>query len=76
MEGRGAADPEEERRLLYVAMTRARERLFLTRSRRRRLFGRLIDTELSPFVKQIDTKLIERGQPVDTRRRQRQLSLF
>ena len=30
---------EEERRLFYVAMTRARERLFLTRARARRIFG-------------------------------------
>jgi DNA helicase-2/ATP-dependent DNA helicase PcrA len=31
---------EEERRLAYVAITRARERLFLTNARRRMLFGR------------------------------------
>ena len=30
---------EEERRLCYVGMTRARERLFLTNARRRRIFG-------------------------------------
>jgi DNA helicase-2/ATP-dependent DNA helicase PcrA len=36
---------EEERRLAYVAITRARERLFFTNARRRRLFGR----EAPPF---------------------------
>ena len=36
-------DIEEERRLLYVGMTRARERLFLTCCRRRRIAGRYQD---------------------------------
>jgi DNA helicase-2/ATP-dependent DNA helicase PcrA len=39
---RALDDPEqmeEERRLCYVGMTRARERLFLTNARRRRIFG-------------------------------------
>jgi DNA helicase-2/ATP-dependent DNA helicase PcrA len=36
----GPEELEEERRLAYVAVTRARERLFLTNAARRRLFGR------------------------------------
>jgi DNA helicase-2/ATP-dependent DNA helicase PcrA len=39
----------EERRLFYVAVTRAREQLYLTRARRRRLFGRFLSGEPSPF---------------------------
>ena len=38
-EGREGRDLEEERRLLYVAMTRARKRLFLAHARTRRRFG-------------------------------------
>ena len=41
---------EEERRLFYVAMTRARKRLFLTRARARRLFGQTQYKEASSFL--------------------------
>jgi DNA helicase-2/ATP-dependent DNA helicase PcrA len=44
---------EEERRLFYVAVTRARERLFLTWSTRRMIQGREMSHLLSPFVKEI-----------------------
>ena len=44
---------EEERRLLYVGMTRARERLFLSTCRRRRIAGRYQDQEPSPFLLEI-----------------------
>lgn len=41
---------EEERRLCYVGMTRAEERLYLTAARRRRLFGRVQENKLSRFL--------------------------
>jgi DNA helicase-2/ATP-dependent DNA helicase PcrA len=41
---------EEERRLLYVGITRARERLYLTYVRRRFMFGRRIYTHISRFL--------------------------
>ncbi len=41
---------EEERRLLYVGMTRAERRLFLSLTRRRRIAGRYQDQRESPFV--------------------------
>lgn len=44
---------EEERRLFYVAVTRAKERLFLTWSTRRMIHGREMHHRLSPFVKEI-----------------------
>ena len=44
------SDIAEERRLLYVAMTRARQALYLTRSRRRALFGRSGEAPPSPFL--------------------------
>jgi DNA helicase-2/ATP-dependent DNA helicase PcrA len=46
-------DIEEERRLLYVGMTRAEKRLFLTHCRRRRIAGRYQDREPSSFLAEI-----------------------
>jgi len=43
-------DPVEERRLLYVGMTRARDRLVLTHAGRRRVFGRERLAAQSPFL--------------------------
>ncbi len=41
---------EEERRLLYVGMTRARDRLYLTHARRRRRAGEVLYGTLSSFL--------------------------
>ena len=46
-------DVEEERRLLYVGMTRAQKTLFLTCCRRRRIAGRYQDQEQSRFIAEI-----------------------
>jgi len=51
-------DVEEERRLLYVGMTRARERLFLTCCRRRRIAGRYQDQAQSPFLAELPAELL------------------
>lgn len=48
---------EEERRLMYVAITRAKERLWLTRSLERFLYGRREPTAASCFVKEIEGDL-------------------
>ena len=53
---RAADDPvalEEERRLMYVAITRAKERLWLTRSRSRYLYGERSMTLPSRFIKEV-----------------------
>ncbi len=50
---------EEERRLAYVGMTRAEERLFLTCSRQRTLFGATKLNPISPFVSEIDQVYLE-----------------
>ncbi len=47
---------EEERRLLYVGMTRAKQRLFLTGCRRRRIAGRYQDQQESPFLLELPEK--------------------
>lgn len=48
---------EEERRLMYVAITRARERLFFTRARSRFLYGGRRATEPSKFLTELSDKL-------------------
>jgi DNA helicase-2/ATP-dependent DNA helicase PcrA len=54
---------EEERRLCYVGMTRARHRLVLTGAARRRIFGEYQSSEPSRFVDEIPPELIERIAP-------------
>ena len=44
---------EEERRLCYVGMTRAEERLYLTSARSRRIYGTVKENELSRFLFEI-----------------------
>ena len=51
---------EEERRLLYVGMTRAQDRLILTRARRRRRYGEYSSRLLSSFVTPILEMVEER----------------
>jgi len=50
---------EEERRLCYVGMTRARERLFITNARRRRIFGQEQYNQPSRFIGDIPRDFID-----------------
>jgi DNA helicase-2/ATP-dependent DNA helicase PcrA len=50
---------EEERRLFYVAMTRAKKHLFLTYARRRMKYGITSDCEPSRFLKDIDRRFLK-----------------
>ena len=52
---------EEERRLCYVALTRAKEQLHLTCAAQRMLFGRTSANLPSRFVKEIPEELVEFG---------------
>jgi ATP-dependent DNA helicase UvrD/PcrA len=68
----------EERRLFYVGMTRAKDRLILSRARQRLWRGRLRTLEPSPFLRDIEAELVKhqpapawRGKPQD-----RQLKLL
>ena len=56
--GDAEEDLEEERRLFYVGMTRARGRLFLTTCRRRRIAGRYQDQLPSPFLEEVPEKYL------------------
>ncbi len=53
------AELEEERRLCYVGITRARKQLILTSAARRRVFGEYQSTEPSRFIDEIPQDLIE-----------------
>ncbi|MEK6545849.1 MAG: 3'-5' exonuclease, partial [Nitrospinota bacterium] len=49
---------EEERRLCYVGMTRAKERLFLTNAKERRIYGQEMYNPSSEFIDDIPKELI------------------
>ncbi len=50
---------EEERRLMYVAITRAKKRLYITRARERYRFGTYSANPRSKFIKELPTELLE-----------------
>jgi superfamily I DNA/RNA helicase len=66
---------DEERRLLYVAMTRTRVGLALSWARRRSFRGRIIESQMSPFLNQLEKiiPLVEVKRPA---KKSEQLSLF
>ena len=51
---------EEERRLCYVGITRAKEELFLTLTRKRTLYGRTNPSIASRFIEELPEECIER----------------
>jgi ATP-dependent DNA helicase UvrD/PcrA len=54
---------EEERRLCYVGMTRARQRLVLTGAARRRIFGEYQASQPSRFIEELPATLVDRIAP-------------
>ena len=54
------ADLAEERRLLFVGMTRAQHRLLLSHARKRRRHGKVQKSQPSPFLRDIEQQLLER----------------
>jgi len=54
---------EEERRLFYVALTRAEERAFISYTLSRYRWGKLIDAEPSRFIEEIDPKYVNHIKP-------------
>ncbi len=59
---------EEERRLFYVGMTRARERLFITHGRRRVTRGRDEAADPSRFLDELPADSVDRRQPTRSSR--------
>ena len=61
-------DLEEERRLFYVAVTRAEKQVYLTYSLSRYRWGKLIDSEPSRFIEEINDEYLEIITPKEERR--------
>jgi uncharacterized protein (TIGR00375 family) len=76
----GQGDLLEERRLFYVAMTRAQERIYLTHAKKRLLYGKKTLQNPSPFLEAVEEDLKEyaRLTPVKRtcRKKDPQLTLF
>ncbi|MCO4821890.1 MAG: UvrD-helicase domain-containing protein [Flavobacteriaceae bacterium] len=59
---------EEERRLFYVALTRAEKQAYLTYALSRYRWGKLIDSEPSRFIEEIDDQYLDMITPVESQR--------
>lgn len=60
---RGSSDTEEERRLCYVAMTRAKDRLYCSYAQRRNLFGSWRSMQPSSFLSDVPEHLVTLSKP-------------
>ncbi len=72
-------DMAEERRLFYVAMTRAKGNLFLLHARKRFVYGQAADNPICPFIGDIEKSflLMKKGEiGSGTKKTQIQLALF
>lgn len=76
--GKEPIDVEEERRLFYVAMTRAEEILYLSSSASRAIFGKKTSQKISRFVKEIPDNLLQKAKQTPQKRKKtvEQMSLF
>jgi DNA helicase-2/ATP-dependent DNA helicase PcrA len=61
----GDGNVEEERRLFYVAITRARDKLFISSCQRRRKMGGVMECTPSPFLQEIPEELVEYHEPAE-----------
>ncbi|MCL4155768.1 UNVERIFIED_CONTAM: hypothetical protein GTU68_018222 [Idotea baltica] len=59
---------EEERRLFYVALTRAEKQAYLTYALSRYRWGKLIDSDPSRFIEEIDDQYLDIVTPIEERR--------
>ncbi|PWK19563.1 ATP-dependent helicase [Xanthomarina spongicola] len=59
---------EEERRLFYVALTRAEKQAYLTYALSRYRWGKLIDSDPSRFIEEIDEEYLDIITPIEERR--------
>jgi DNA helicase-2/ATP-dependent DNA helicase PcrA len=60
----GKTDKEEERRLFYVALTRAEKKIFLTYAHMRTIFGSQRINVPSSFLNDISKEHVETGNPI------------
>ena len=68
MSGNSQSELEEERRLFYVAITRAEKRLFLSHSNIRFKWGQYIDSEPSRFLSELDQRYITKKNFAETQK--------
>jgi len=54
----GEMNIEEERRLFYVALTRAKSKLYISAAATRKKYGKLVETEPSPFIAELPEELL------------------
>lgn len=59
---------EEERRLFYVALTRAEKMAYISLAQTRYRWGKLVDAEPSRFIKEMDEKYIDYIKPFPSKR--------
>ena len=59
---------EEERRLFYVALTRAEKQAYLTYAVSRYRWGKLVDSDPSRFIQEIDEQYLDILTPIEERR--------
>ena len=57
---------EEERRLFYVALTRAEHQAYLTYAQSRYRWGKLVDSEPSRFIEEINGEYLDYMNPIDS----------
>jgi len=74
--GERQRDLQEERRLCYVGMTRAMEKLYLTAARQRMLYGRTVEREPSIFLEEIPKDLLIKKEGVIREQNGRQTLRF
>ena len=59
---------EEERRLFYVALTRAENQAYLTYALSRYRWGKLVDSDPSRFIEEIDEQYLDIVTPIEEKR--------
>lgn len=75
--GKIPSDPQEEKRLLYVGMTRAKTYLYMSHALKRSLMGKTYNPRRSPFLDAIEKELIEHHWAAGKQTKNKdQLSLF
>ena len=66
LSGDSVSDLQEERRLCYVGMTRAMERLYLSAAKVRKLYGRSVERGLSKFLMELPSELVDHREEGDS----------
>ncbi|MBD3414520.1 MAG: AAA family ATPase [Candidatus Aminicenantes bacterium] len=70
------SDIDEERRLLYVGMTRAKKYLFLTYAKKRFIHSQYLEPEKSIFLEDIEKEFIKKHSPSLPQKKDSQIKLF